>query len=71
MAQPGMVALFGDNDTSTAQFIFTYSPTQALDGRFSVIGRITSGLDVVKALSAAEGEKQGDKITAVSVAEKK
>jgi len=71
MAQPGVVALFGDNDSSAAQFIFTYSPTQALDNQFSVIGRITSGLDVVRALTAAEGDKQGDKITAISVAEKK
>jgi cyclophilin family peptidyl-prolyl cis-trans isomerase/predicted DsbA family dithiol-disulfide isomerase len=71
MAQPGVVALFGDNDSSIAQFIFTYSPTQALDNQFSVIGRITSGLDVVRALTAAEGDKQGDKITAISVAEKK
>jgi peptidyl-prolyl cis-trans isomerase B (cyclophilin B) len=71
MTQPGIVALFGDNDSSTAQFIFTYSPTQALDGRFSVIGRITGGLDVVRALTAAEGDKDGDKITAVSVTEKK
>jgi len=71
MAQPGIVALFGNRDTSKAQFIFTYSPTQALDNQFSVIGRITSGLDVVRALVAAEGEKQGDRITTIIVAEKR
>jgi len=71
MTQPGVVALFGDNNSSAAQFIFTYSPTQVLDNQFSVIGRITSGLDVVRALTAAEGDKQGDKITAISVIEKR
>jgi peptidyl-prolyl cis-trans isomerase B (cyclophilin B) len=59
MTQPGVVALFGDNDSSAAQFIFTYSPTQVLDNQFSVIGRITSGLDVVRALTAAEGDQAG------------
>ncbi len=71
MAQPGVVALFGGNATSSAQFIFTYSPTLELDGRFSVIGQITSGLDVVKALTAAQGDAKADVINAVTVEQKK
>lgn len=71
MNQPGVVALFGGSDTSSAQFIFTYSPTQELDGRFSVIGQITSGLDVVRALSAAEGSTKADVITSVTVERKR
>lgn len=71
MSKPGVVALFGDNNVSSAQFIFTYSPTLELDGRFSVIGQITSGLDVVKALTAAQGDAKADVIQSVTVEQKK
>jgi cyclophilin family peptidyl-prolyl cis-trans isomerase len=66
-----VVALFGSSDTSSAQFIFTYSPTLELDGRFSVIGQITSGLDVVKSLTAAQGDTKADVIQSVTVEERK
>lgn len=71
MSKPGVVALFGSGSTSSAQFIFTYSPTLELDGRFSVIGQITSGLDVVKSLTAAQGDAKADVIQSVTVEEKK
>ena len=71
MSQPGVVALFGGADTSAAQFIFTYSPTIELDGRFSVIGQITSGLDVVKSLMAAQGDAKADVINSVTVERKR
>ena len=71
MSQPGVVALFGNANTSSAQFIFTYSPTLELDGRFSVIGQITSGLDVVKSLMAAQGDAKADVINSVTVERKK
>jgi cyclophilin family peptidyl-prolyl cis-trans isomerase len=70
MAQPGVVALYGGDKTSP-QFVFTYSSTQDLDGRFSVIGQITSGLDIVRSLVVGEGTNQGDTITSVKVEEKK
>jgi cyclophilin family peptidyl-prolyl cis-trans isomerase len=72
MTQPGVIALFnsGANDSS-AQFILTYSPTQELDGRFSVIGQITSGLDIAKSLVAAQGGTGGDSIVSVTVEEKR
>lgn len=71
MTKPGIVALFNNGERSSAQFIFTYTPTQELDGRFSVIGQITSGLDIVKTLAATEGETKGDTVTTVTVEEKK
>ncbi|MCS7054841.1 MAG: peptidylprolyl isomerase [Thermoflexales bacterium] len=71
MSQPGVVALFGDGSTSSAQFIFTYSPTLDLDGRFSVIGRIISGLDVVRSLTAAQGDTKADVIQSVTVEPRK
>lgn len=69
MNEPGVVALFGDGESSAAQFILTYSPTQRLDGRFTVIGRVTQGLDVLRALRTAEGENAPDRILRVSVTE--
>jgi len=71
MSKPGVVALFGSGSTSSAQFIFTYSPTLELDGRFSVIGQITSGLEVVKSLTAAQGDAKADVIQSVTVEQKK
>jgi cyclophilin family peptidyl-prolyl cis-trans isomerase/predicted DsbA family dithiol-disulfide isomerase len=71
MTKPGVVALFSNGERSSAQFIFTYTPTQELDGRFSVIGQVTSGLDIVQSLASAEGETKGDTITTVTVEEKK
>lgn len=71
MSKPGVVALFGSGNTSSAQFIFTYSPTLELDGRFSVIGQIISGLDVVKSLTAAQGDAKADMIQSVTVEQKR
>jgi cyclophilin family peptidyl-prolyl cis-trans isomerase len=71
MEQPGVVALFNSGaNESGAQFILTYSPTKELDGRFSVIGQITSGLDIVKSLAAPQGDAKGDAIVSVTVQEK-
>ena len=77
MTKPGVVALYTtDGQTASAQFVLTYSPTTDLDGRFTVIGNITSGLDVLKTLTmtvATSGTvtTKGDSITGVTVAEKK
>ena len=76
MTKPGVVALFTNGDKSMPQFVFTYSPTKELDGRFTVIGSITSGLDVLKTLTATittsgTVTSKGDTITGVTVAEKK
>ncbi|MCS6773816.1 MAG: peptidylprolyl isomerase [Thermoflexales bacterium] len=71
MSKPGVVALFGNENKSFAQFILTYSPTLELDGRFSVIGQITKGLDVVRSLQAAEGERKADVIQSVKIEEKR
>ncbi len=71
MTQPGVIALYGSADKAAPQFILTYSPTQELDGRFSVIGQITAGLDIAKSLVVAEGTTTGDTITSVKVEEKK
>ena len=59
-AKPGVLALFGDGTRSNAQFIFTYTPTVMFAERFSVIGQITQGLDIVKSLQAASDNAPQD-----------
>jgi cyclophilin family peptidyl-prolyl cis-trans isomerase len=72
MNTSGVVALYGSDQTTAMQFVLTYSPTQALDGRFTVIGKITGGLDIAKSLVASQDNPTAhDKITAVKVEEKK
>ncbi len=71
LAKEGVIALYGSPTKTAPQFIMTYSPTQELDGRFSVIGQITSGLDIARQLVVGEGATTGDTITSVKVEEKK
>jgi cyclophilin family peptidyl-prolyl cis-trans isomerase/predicted DsbA family dithiol-disulfide isomerase len=70
MDKAGVVALFGNEQRSNAQLVFTYTPTQQLDNRYSVIGQITSGLDIVKSLQEAASGQQADKIVSVTVVKK-
>jgi cyclophilin family peptidyl-prolyl cis-trans isomerase len=71
-AKPGTLALFGDGTRSNAQLIFTYTPTAMFADRFSVIGQITQGLDIVKSLQAAseDGSRKADTIISVDVKKK-
>jgi cyclophilin family peptidyl-prolyl cis-trans isomerase len=50
--------------TNGSQFFITLSATPHLDDRHSVFGRVTSGMDAVKAI------RQGDKIQRVDIEEK-
>ncbi len=69
MNQPGVVALFGSPEKTAMQLIVTYSPTQILDGQFTVIGRVVEGLDVVRSLKAVGDNGEGARIVTVEVAE--
>jgi peptidyl-prolyl cis-trans isomerase B (cyclophilin B) len=68
--QPGVVALLNDGKHNLGQIIITYTPTQQFESQFSVIGRVTGGLDVVKSLKPAEGDKPSDTIQSVTVTKK-
>jgi cyclophilin family peptidyl-prolyl cis-trans isomerase len=48
-------------DTGGSQFFITHGPSPHLDGRYTVFGRVVSGMDVVDRI------RQGDTITAVRV----
>jgi len=49
--------------TNGSQFFITLAPQAHLDGRHSVFGRVTAGMDVVEAI------RQGDKIIRVEIDE--
>ena len=52
-----------DPDSAGSQFYICYGPTPHLDGQYTVFGRVVSGMEHVDRI------KQGDKMTAVTIAE--
>jgi peptidyl-prolyl cis-trans isomerase B (cyclophilin B) len=51
-------------DTNSCQFFITYAPQPHLDGKHSVFGTLTEGMDVLKKLV------NGDKIITIAIEEK-
>ncbi len=48
-------------DTGGSQFFICHSPQSHLDGKHTVFGQVTSGMDVVNAI------RQGDEVTSIRV----
>lgn len=55
------MARTNDPNSATSQFYITLAPTPNLDMSYAVFGRVTSGLDAVKAL------REGDRMTKVTI----
>ncbi len=70
-SKPGIVGLFGNGPRSNSQLIFTYSNTQVFEGRFTAIGQVVQGLDLIQSLqAAATADAKGDQIISVEVSKK-
>ena len=74
--RPGMLAMqnVGSN-TNGSQFFITMVPAPQLDGKYTIIGEVVSGLEVLKALSPREplpgtSLPDGDALISVTIEEK-
>jgi cyclophilin family peptidyl-prolyl cis-trans isomerase len=49
----------GQPDSGGAQFFVCASPQTALDGQYSIFGRVVDGIEVVQAISAIDADEKG------------
>jgi peptidylprolyl isomerase len=45
-----------DPDSANSQFFIMFAPAPFLDGQYTVVGRVTSGMEVVDAIKRGEGQ---------------
>jgi cyclophilin family peptidyl-prolyl cis-trans isomerase len=58
--QAGLLAMANAGpEANGSQFFLTYAPAPALDGRFTIFGRMLSGLDVLEALQPRDPQQGG------------
>ena len=55
--QPGVVGMARSQDpnSANAQFFIMFEPAPHLDGQYTVVGRVTSGMDVVNQIKRGTG----------------
>lgn len=71
----GVVAMANSGrDTNGSQFFITFGPTPSLNGGYTIFGQVTSGMDVVNAITRRDPEKNpqftGDVMESVTISEK-
>jgi cyclophilin family peptidyl-prolyl cis-trans isomerase len=58
---PGMLGMANAGpDSNGSQFFITYVPLPNLDGKYTIFGKVTQGLDVAKSFVARDASKGGD-----------
>src|ERR1700730_13839586 len=64
----GMARKGGNNNSANSQFFIMYADGPALNGQYTVIGEVASGMDVVDTSKKGEPVESPDKMTKVQVA---
>jgi len=64
----GMARKGNSNDSANSQFFITYGDASFLNGQYTVIGEVLSGMDVVDKIKKGEPVQNPDKMTKVQVA---
>lgn len=73
--RPGVVAMFNNGDESNgSQFFITIAPQLELNGKYTIFGQVTSGMDVLEKLTPRDPTLQqvistGDLLLSVSIIE--
>jgi cyclophilin family peptidyl-prolyl cis-trans isomerase len=71
----GVVAMANaGRDTNGSQFFITFGPTEQLNGGYTIFGQVTSGMDVVNAITRRDPDQNpsftGDVIESITISEK-
>jgi peptidylprolyl isomerase len=64
----GMARKGGDNNSANSQFFIMYAENPGLNGQYTVIGEVASGMNVVDKLKKGEPVEKPDMMTKVQVA---
>jgi cyclophilin family peptidyl-prolyl cis-trans isomerase len=71
----GVVAMANaGRDTNGSQFFITFGPTEQLNGGYTIFGQVTSGMDMVNAITRRDPDQNpnftGDVIASITISEK-
>ena len=65
----GMARKGGNNDSANSQFFIMFADGPSLNGQYTVIGEVLSGMDVVDKIKKGEPVQNPDKMVKVQVAD--